>query len=121
MDGAGAALRNAAPELGARQAQQVPQDPQPRHLSGSVDVLEFTINLQIDHAVPRSWTKRSAKTRHACIATTALHLKISMAADRRIGHSCGTFCGCALPRRFDISHSATIVGTKAQSDTPIAP
>jgi len=54
MNGASTALRNAAPKFCAGQAEQIAQDPQQRHLIGSVDVPEFAVNLQIDHAVPRS-------------------------------------------------------------------
>ena len=43
VDGAGAAQRHAAAELGAGHAQRVAQDPQQRHFGNRVDGLRFAV------------------------------------------------------------------------------
>ncbi len=49
MDRTGAALRDATPELGARQAQGVAQDPKEGHIRRDVDLSPFAIDCEGDH------------------------------------------------------------------------
>src|SRR6185312_7234847 len=63
MHRACAALRDAAAEFGAGEAEQVAQHPQERHIGGRVDVLRFSVDIQRNHACrPRGsgWAVSSA-------------------------------------------------------------
>jgi hypothetical protein len=51
MDGARTALPNATPELGARQAHNIAQHPQKRHVPGGVHAAIFAIDMQSNHWV----------------------------------------------------------------------
>src|SRR3984957_3897359 len=53
MHGAGAALRYAAPELGAGETQDIAQHPQQGHVGRSIDIPHFAVYFQTDHDVPR--------------------------------------------------------------------
>src|SRR5882672_5215360 len=53
MHGAGAALGDAAPELGAGKPQDIAQRPQQGHVGRSIDIPHFAIYFQTDHVVPR--------------------------------------------------------------------
>jgi hypothetical protein len=50
VHGTGAALRNAATELGAREAQDLTDHPQQGHLRFSVHLLDFAIHVEGIHA-----------------------------------------------------------------------
>ena len=50
MHGAGAALRDAAAELGAGHAQNIPDDPEQRHVSGHIHLMRLAIHKQSDHS-----------------------------------------------------------------------
>jgi hypothetical protein len=52
MHGAGAALRYAAPELGAGESQDIAQHPEQGHIGWSIDIPHFAVYPQIDHEVP---------------------------------------------------------------------
>src|ERR1700677_580906 len=47
MHGAGTALCDSTSELGARQAEHIPQHPQERHVGGHIDALEIAVDSQI--------------------------------------------------------------------------
>src|SRR3989449_11978 len=53
MDGAGAAQRHAAAELGAGQPDHVAQHPEQRHVRRHVDLMGLTVDFQRDHDVSR--------------------------------------------------------------------
>ncbi len=59
---AGAALRDAAAELGAGQADDVAQDPEQRHVLGGVEGMGLAVDVEIDHGprlflVRRGWQR----------------------------------------------------------------
>jgi hypothetical protein len=52
MHGAGAALRYAAPELGAGKSQDIAQHPEQGHIGWSIDIPHFAVYPQTNHEVP---------------------------------------------------------------------
>jgi hypothetical protein len=55
MHRARAALRDAAAELGAGQAEQVAQYPKQRHIGGRVDAAGLTVDVECDHVETFRW------------------------------------------------------------------
>src|SRR5579864_6977021 len=52
MDGAGAALGDAATEFGSLDVEHVPQYPQQGHLGLDVDLLDLAVHCELDHRTP---------------------------------------------------------------------
>ncbi len=103
MDGTGAALGDAAAELGARHAQDVAQRPEERRVRRDVDGMDLAVYAQADQGEPSLKPDVSSPGRHLADASVAGHTSNRRTAPT-VARLCGLFGATSQNRRATLGH-----------------